>query len=273
MLLNKNVNPLDSSGLRKAIPKIPEPVTQENLQPTLGPVNTFDTNKSPTLPPLEYRQYQVPGAGAVVPPAAPLSQPTAAQPPQPATAQPAVTPDAQPVIQGQPDTQGQPPNSNTEQVPTETETESDLDNTLQGQDSTTHSDFNISLSPVNSEPDLTDEGILVKNTRKDDKAKSLSEDEKEFVRQIVMHINQFDEELISIFLEPLVSFNKNTNAFEAHFEKTTNLNQRYLHEIMTTPRFKDVLNMKQPTFVNLIQVYLKKFKHGIAPKAKGNKQT
>ena len=78
-----------------------------------------------------------------------------------------------------------------------------------------------------------------------------------------MHINQFDEELISIFLEPLVSFNKNTNVFEAHFEKTTNLNQRYLHEIMTTPRFKDVLNMKQPTFVSLMHVYLKKFKHGI----------
>ena len=92
------------------------------------------------------------------------------------------------------------------------------------------------------------------------------------MNQLVSHINEFEEELLSVFLEPLVKYNKNICAFETHFDLTTNLNQKYLQEIMTSPKFKDVLNMKQPTFVGQMQQYLKKFRHGTGTKPKNPKQ-
>ena len=74
------------------------------------------------------------------------------------------------------------------------------------QDSSLEREF--SLSPVKPGQPLSedDEEILIKETRRNAKAKLLTDAEKDFVHRLISHVNQFEHQMVSIYLEPLVKF-------------------------------------------------------------------
>ena len=130
-----------------------------------------------------------------------------------------------------------------------------------------------SATSVNSgSTEQSEEELQIRKTRQDEKAKDLTPDQKDFVLKIIHHVNNFmDDELITIYLEPLVALNQDSNRFEPHFHMATNRNTLCLAELMNNPDFKGILEMGQPKFVSLAKQYLEKFKHNITPKGKGDK--
>ena len=127
---------------------------------------------------------------------------------------------------------------------------------------------NISLSPAKTGQTLPEdeEEILTRNTRSDAQAKSLSTEERDFVYKLISHVNQFEHQIVSIYLDPLVTFSKDSCSFEPNFELTTNLNRMCLKEMMTSP----VMEMNQPTFITQMQKHLHKFRHDSGAKQKKN---
>ena len=101
-----------------------------------------------------------------------------------------------------------------------------------------------------------EEALRIHCTRRTEQAKNLNVEQQNFVRTIVTHI----KEMISIYLEPLVSQNQKTRLFEHHFEKATNRNLLCLEELMTNSRFANVLSMEQPRFVTLFKKHTQQFK-------------
>ena len=73
--------------------------------------------------------------------------------------------------------------------------------------------------------------------------------------------------MISIYLEPLVSRNPETNLFEHHYHKATNRNLLCLTELTTNAIFANVLAMEQPKFIALAKKHLDQFKQ-LLPKGK-----
>ena len=131
---------------------------------------------------------------------------------------------------------------------------------------------NVSVSPAKTgqtSPE-TEEEIQIRKTRADAQAKSLSTEEKEFVMKLTGHVNQFEHQMVSIYLDPLVSFSKESCSFEPNFELTSNLNRLCLKEMMTSSKFTNVMDMTQPTFINQMQKHLGKFRHDNGTKQKKN---
>ena len=83
------------------------------------------------------------------------------------------------------------------------------------------------LSDTGQDPNPSqEESFQPRNTRSDASAKSLTTQEKEFISRLCHHVNNFDSQLVSIYLDPLVTFNKTTCKFETHYDQATNLNQK-----------------------------------------------
>ena len=105
-----------------------------------------------------------------------------------------------------------------------------------------------------------EESFQTRNTRSDASAKSLTTQEKDFISRLCHHVNSFDSQLVSIYLDPLVTFNKNSCKFEIHYDQATNLNKLYLTTMMSSPKFTNILTIDQPAFITLIQKYLSQFR-------------
>ena len=85
------------------------------------------------------------------------------------------------------------------------------------------------LSDIGQNPNPSqEESFQPRNTRSDASAKSLTTQEKEFLSRLCHHVNNFDSPLVSIYLDPLVTFNKTSCKFETHYDQATNLNKLYL---------------------------------------------
>ena len=125
----------------------------------------------------------------------------------------------------------------------------------------TSTEKNDPLSQIEQNPNLSQEEVIQpRNTRSDALAKSLTSQEKEFISKLVHHVNKFESQLVSIYLDPLVSFNKTSCMFEPHYDLATNLNRLYLTTMMSSPKFTNILEIDQPTFVTLIQKHLSKYR-------------
>merc|ERR1712074_69991 len=91
-------------------------------------------------------------------------------------------------------------------------------------------------------------------------AKSLTTQEQDFLQKLCHHVNTFDSQLVSIYLDPLVTFSKTTSKFEIHYDQATNLNKLCLAAMMSSPKFINILTIDQPSFVTLIQRHLSQYR-------------
>ena len=125
----------------------------------------------------------------------------------------------------------------------------------------TSTEKNDPLSEIGQNPNPSqEETFQPRNTRSDASAKSLTTQEKEFISKLVHHVNNFESQLVSIYLDPLVAFNKTSCMFEPHYDLATNLNRLYLTTMMSSPKFTNILEIDQPAFVTLIQKHLSKYR-------------
>ena len=104
------------------------------------------------------------------------------------------------------------------------------------------------------------DSFQTKNTRSDASAKNLTTEEKDFLQKLCHHVNTFDSQLVSIYLDPLVTFSTTTCKFEIHYDQATNLNKLCLAAMMSSPKFVNILTIDQPSFVTLIQKNLAQYR-------------